>query len=61
MSSDNPNRVIIEWPNEQGPLPFDCLVCICEFLQPEDLVEFMLACRVSTVVALITCHRCTLY
>ena len=46
---DNPNRLTIPWPTEQGPLTFDCLVAICKFLQePEDLVRFSLACRVCT-------------
>ena len=46
MVSYAPGRIIIPWPTEQGPLPFDCLVGICEYLQPEDLVRFALACRV---------------
>ena len=45
---DSPNRLTIPWPTEQGPLTFDCLVAICKFLQPEDLVRFSLACRVCT-------------
>ena len=43
---DSSNRLTIPWPTEQGPLPFDCLVAICKFLQPEDLVRFALASRV---------------
>lgn len=27
-------------------LPFDCVVCICEYLSPADLCRFGAACRV---------------
>ena len=30
-------------------LPFDCLVCICEYLSPSDLCRFGAACKVILV------------
>ncbi len=32
-------------------LPFDCLVCICEYLGPRGLCRFGAVCRVSVYLA----------
>lgn len=29
-------------------LPFDCIVCVCEFLPPEDLARFSAVCKVKS-------------
>lgn len=59
MSYDDPTRILIPWPTEQGPLPHDCLMCICEYLEPKDLIRFALACRVrARSVRLVLSFKC---